>query len=290
MIDLTKKRVVVTGGSGFLGRHVAAALERRGCREIVTPRKAQYDLTHEPDVRRLFADVASDIVIHLAAVVGGIGANRESPGRFFYENVMMGAMTMEHARLAGVEKFVGIGTICAYPKLAPVPFLERDLWNGYPEEVPQVRHRHEADGDDDQRGQDTAHHRDPQKGHDQRKPRQRHPIPSQPPGEARQHETRKAADRVGEDQRNRQLVDEGAPAVEEHEHARHHHRRHRVHREEPDPAAGAAPAAGVSEQPQRAAVRHGGHDTTAASRATPRSPRRCAGSRRARGESPLAAP
>jgi len=135
MIDLTKKRVIVTGGSGFLGRHVAAALERRGCREIVTPRKAQYDLTHEPDVRRLFADVAADIVIHLAAVVGGIGANRESPGRFFYENVMMGAMTMEHARLAGVEKFVGIGTICAYPKLAPVPFLERDLWNGYPEET-----------------------------------------------------------------------------------------------------------------------------------------------------------
>jgi len=135
MIDLTKKRAVVTGGSGFLGRHVVAALERRGCREIVVPRKAQYDLTRDPDVRRLFADVAADIVIHLAAVVGGIGANRESPGRFFYENVMMGAMTMEHARLAGVEKFVGIGTICAYPKLAPVPFLERDLWNGYPEET-----------------------------------------------------------------------------------------------------------------------------------------------------------
>ena len=135
MIDLTKKRVIVTGGNGFLGRHVVAALERRGCREIVVPRKAQYDLTRDPDVRRLFADVAADIVIHLAAVVGGIGANRESPGRFFYENVMMGAMTMEHARLAGVEKFVGIGTICAYPKLAPVPFLERDLWNGYPEET-----------------------------------------------------------------------------------------------------------------------------------------------------------
>ncbi len=135
MIDLAKKRVIVTGGSGFLGQHVVATLERRGCRAIVVPRKAQYDLTREPDVRRLFADVAADIVIHLAAVVGGIGANRESPGRFFYENVMMGAMTMEHARLAGVEKFVGIGTICAYPKLAPVPFLERDLWNGYPEET-----------------------------------------------------------------------------------------------------------------------------------------------------------
>jgi GDP-L-fucose synthase len=135
MADLTKKRVVVTGGGGFVGRHVVAALGRRGCRGIVVPRKAQYDLTREPDVARLFADAAPDIVIHLAAVVGGIGANRESPGRFFYENVMMGAMTMEQARLAGVEKFVGIGTICAYPKLAPVPFLESDLWNGYPEET-----------------------------------------------------------------------------------------------------------------------------------------------------------
>jgi len=135
MVDLTKKRVVVTGGSGFVGRQVVAMLERRNCREIVAPRKAQYDLTREPDVSRLFADAAPDIVIHLAAVVGGIGANRESPGRFFYENVMMGAMTMEQARLAGVEKFVGIGTICAYPKLAPVPFLESDLWNGYPEET-----------------------------------------------------------------------------------------------------------------------------------------------------------
>jgi GDP-L-fucose synthase len=135
MVDLTKKRVLVTGGSGFVGRHVVAVLERRGCRGIVVPRKAQYDLTREPDVERLFADAAPEIVIHLAAVVGGIGANRESPGRFFYENVMMGAMTMERARLAGVEKFVGIGTICAYPKLARVPFLESDLWNGYPEET-----------------------------------------------------------------------------------------------------------------------------------------------------------
>jgi GDP-L-fucose synthase len=134
-VELTDKRIVVTGGSGFVGRHVVAVLERRGCREIVVPRKAQYDLTREPDVGRLFADAAPDIVIHLAAVVGGIGANRESPGRFFYENVMMGAMTMEQARLAGVEKFVGIGTICAYPKLARVPFLESDLWNGYPEET-----------------------------------------------------------------------------------------------------------------------------------------------------------
>ena len=98
-------------------------------------RKAQYDLTREPDVAAAVPRSRPQVVIHLAAVVGGIGANRESPGRFFYQNVMMGALTMEQARLAGVEKFVGVGTICAYPKLAPMPFLERDLWNGYPEET-----------------------------------------------------------------------------------------------------------------------------------------------------------
>ena len=134
-MDLSSKRVLVTGGSGFLGRHVVAALARHGCRDVVVARKAQHDLTHEPDVARLFEETRPDIVVHLAAVVGGIGANRESPGRFFYQNVMMGALTMERARLAGVKKFVGVGTICAYPKLAPVPFLERDLWNGYPEET-----------------------------------------------------------------------------------------------------------------------------------------------------------
>jgi GDP-L-fucose synthase len=129
------RRILVTGGGGFVGRHVLAELGRRGVKEVFAPRKAEYDLTHEPDVRRLYDTVHPHIVVHLAAVVGGIGANRESPGRFFYENVMMGAMVMEHARLAGVEKFAGIGTICEYPKLAPVPFLERDLWNGYPEET-----------------------------------------------------------------------------------------------------------------------------------------------------------
>jgi GDP-L-fucose synthase len=134
-MELASKRVMVTGGSGFLGRHVVAALERHGCRGVVVVRKAQHDLTHEPDVIRLFEDARPDIVVHLAAVVGGIGANRESPGRFFYQNVMMGVLTMERARLAGVGKFVGVGTICAYPKQAPVPFLERDLWNGYPEET-----------------------------------------------------------------------------------------------------------------------------------------------------------
>ena len=134
MTDLASKRVAVTGGSGFLGRHVAAALAEQGS-TVLVPRKTQYDLTCEADVERMYAELAPDIVIHLAAVVGGIGANRDSPGRFFFENVMLGALTMEWARRSGVEKFIGIGTICAYPRLAPVPFLERDLWNGYPEET-----------------------------------------------------------------------------------------------------------------------------------------------------------
>jgi GDP-L-fucose synthase len=135
MIDLARRRVLVTGGGGFLGRHVVAALRDRGCTAIVSPRRADYDLTRDGDVARAYADARPDIVIHLAAVVGGIGANREFPGQFFYQNVMMGALVLEHARLAGVEKFVGVGTICAYPKLAPVPFSEADLWNGYPEET-----------------------------------------------------------------------------------------------------------------------------------------------------------
>jgi GDP-L-fucose synthase len=135
MSPMTDQRILVTGGAGFLGRHLAAELRRRGATQLFTPRKADYDLTREPDVRRMYETLRPQLVLHLAAVVGGIGANREFPGRFFYENVMMGAMVMEHARLAGVEKFVGVGTICAYPKLAPVPFLERDLWNGYPEET-----------------------------------------------------------------------------------------------------------------------------------------------------------
>ncbi len=134
-MDHAQRRVLVTGGSGFLGRHVVAEVERRRLGPVTAPRKAQFDLTHEPDVRRLFDTVRPQVVIHLAAVVGGIGANRESPGRFFYENVMMGALVMEQARLSGVEKFVGVGTICAYPRLAPVPFREQDLWTGYPEET-----------------------------------------------------------------------------------------------------------------------------------------------------------
>jgi GDP-L-fucose synthase len=112
-MDVSRKRVLITGGSGFLGGQVVSAFERHGCRDIIVVRKAQYDLTREPDVQRLFSEKRPQVVIHLAAVVGGIGANRENPGRFFYQNVMMGALTMEHARLAGVEKFVGVGTICA---------------------------------------------------------------------------------------------------------------------------------------------------------------------------------
>ena len=134
MIKLADKRVAVTGGHGFLGRHVVAALQRRGA-TVFAPRKSEYDLTREADVERMYGDLEPAVVIHLAAVVGGIGANRDSPGLFFFENVMLGALTLEHARRRGVEKFVGVGTICAYPKLAPVPFMERDLWNGYPEET-----------------------------------------------------------------------------------------------------------------------------------------------------------
>jgi len=135
VLDLSSKRVLVTGGSGFVGRHLVAALRARGCVRIATPRRAEYDLTREADVIRLLDDVRPQIVIHLAAVVGGIGANRAQPGRFFYENALMGLFMMEQARRAGVEKFVGVGTICAYPKFAPIPFREEDLWNGYPEET-----------------------------------------------------------------------------------------------------------------------------------------------------------
>jgi GDP-L-fucose synthase len=133
--DWTKKRVTVTGGAGFLGRYVVAKLEECGCREVFVPRKADYDLRHERAVQRLYADAQPDFVIHAAAVVGGIGANRERPGEFFYDNLMMGAQLMEHARRNGVEKFVAIGTICAYPKFTPVPFREENLWDGYPEET-----------------------------------------------------------------------------------------------------------------------------------------------------------
>jgi GDP-L-fucose synthase len=129
------KTIMVTGGAGFLGTRVVERLRRRGWTDVVIPRRRDYDLTREADVQRLFDAFQPRVVIHLAAVVGGIGANRANPGRFAYENLMMGAMTMEYARRAGVEKFVGVGTICSYPKATPVPFREEDIWNGYPEET-----------------------------------------------------------------------------------------------------------------------------------------------------------
>ncbi len=134
-MDLTRKRVLVTGGSGFLGCHLMDRLRVAGCEELEAPRRREFDLTVEADVRRLYEEKRPEVVIHLAAVVGGIGANRANPGRFLYENSMMGLLMMEHARLHGVEKFVAVGTICAYPKHTPVPFREEDLWNGYPEET-----------------------------------------------------------------------------------------------------------------------------------------------------------
>jgi GDP-L-fucose synthase len=135
MMDLATKRIVLTGGAGFLGRHVREQLVVGGAQNVFVPRKAEFDLTEEAAVERLFREHPSDIVIHLAAVVGGIGANRDNPGKFLYDNLTMGVHLMEHARRAGVEKFVSIGTICSYPKFTPVPFHENDLWNGYPEET-----------------------------------------------------------------------------------------------------------------------------------------------------------
>ena len=127
--------VMVTGGAGFLGRTVVDKLTDRGAKEVFVPRSRDYDLRDQAAIRRALADGRPDIVIHLAAVVGGIGANRENPGRFFYDNAIMGIQLMEEARLAGVKKFVTVGTVCSYPKFTPVPFREDDLWNGYPEET-----------------------------------------------------------------------------------------------------------------------------------------------------------
>src|SRR5689334_12650358 len=129
------KRVVVTGGAGFLGSFVVEKLEQRGCKNVFVPRSAEFDLRERDDIIRLCKEVKPHIVLHLAAVVGGIGANQANPGRFFYDNAIMGIQLMEYARLARVEKFIALGTICAYPKFLPVPFKEDDLWNGYPEET-----------------------------------------------------------------------------------------------------------------------------------------------------------
>jgi GDP-L-fucose synthase len=126
---------MVTGGGGFLGQAVVDRLRAADATEIFVPRSADYDLRTMEGVDRALADGRPSVVIHLAAVVGGIGANRENPGRFFYENAIMGIQLMEAARLAGVDKFVAVGTVCSYPKFTPVPFREEDLWNGYPEET-----------------------------------------------------------------------------------------------------------------------------------------------------------
>ena len=134
-LDWADRRVMVTGGGGFLGKAVVRRLQEAGASDIFVPRSRDYDLRLPADIARALDDGSPDVIIHLAAVVGGIGANRENPGRFFYENAIMGIELMERARLAGVKKFVQIGTVCAYPKFTPVPFHEDDLWNGYPEET-----------------------------------------------------------------------------------------------------------------------------------------------------------
>jgi len=129
------KRVVVTGGAGFLGSFVVEKLRERGCRDIVVPRSRQYDLVDGDAVRRLYREEKPELVIHLAAKVGGIGANQKNPGKFLYDNLMMGVQLIHEGWKAGVGKLVATGTICAYPKFTPVPFREEDLWNGYPEET-----------------------------------------------------------------------------------------------------------------------------------------------------------
>ncbi|WKZ20294.1 MAG: GDP-L-fucose synthase [Candidatus Jettenia sp. CY-1] len=131
----TNKKVLITGGAGFLGSFVVEKLKARGVTGIGIPRSKDYDLVESDACKRLYKDTKPDIVIHLAAKVGGIGANRSNPGKFFYDNLMMGVQMMEEGRRSGIEKFVTIGTICAYPKFTPVPFKEEDLWNGYPEET-----------------------------------------------------------------------------------------------------------------------------------------------------------
>ncbi len=134
-MDLSQHRVVVTGGAGFLGRVICEKLRARGCADILVPRQAEYDLTELAAVKRMYEDMRPDVVIHLAAKVGGIGANMDEPGRFFYASMAMSLHLVEQARLVGLEKFVHVGTICSYPKFCPVPFREDDLWNGYPEET-----------------------------------------------------------------------------------------------------------------------------------------------------------
>jgi GDP-L-fucose synthase len=134
-INWPNERIVVTGGAGFLGSFVLEALRTRGAREVMVPRSKDYDLVQMDAVRALYRDTRPTLVLHLAARVGGIGANRDNPGRFFYENLMMGVQLIEVGRQVGLQKLVALGTICAYPKFCPVPFKEEDIWNGYPEET-----------------------------------------------------------------------------------------------------------------------------------------------------------
>jgi GDP-L-fucose synthase len=135
MLDLAEKRILLTGGGGFLGWHLQQALTGAGARHIFAPRRREFDLTEAGAIRTLFEQVKPQVLIHAAAVVGGIGANMDEPGRFFYENAIMGVQLIEAARRYSVEKTVVLGTICAYPKFTPVPFSEEELWNGYPEET-----------------------------------------------------------------------------------------------------------------------------------------------------------
>ncbi|MFQ5354119.1 MAG: NAD-dependent epimerase/dehydratase family protein, partial [Thermodesulfobacteriota bacterium] len=135
MWNWSDKRVLLTGGAGFLGSFVAEKLRERGCKDIFIPRSAEFDLVEGENCRRALEAASPNVVIHLAARVGGIGANRDNPGSFFYDNLMMGVQLMEESRKRGVEKFVAIGTICSYPKFTPVPFKEENLWAGYPEET-----------------------------------------------------------------------------------------------------------------------------------------------------------
>jgi GDP-L-fucose synthase len=132
---LSSKRITITGGKGFLGKHLIRAFQDRGCRHITIADLPEYNLIRQGDVKRLYEETCPDIVVHLAAKVGGIGFNRENPGALFYENIMMGVQLIHEGHLYGLEKFVALGTICAYPKFTPVPFREDDIWNGYPEET-----------------------------------------------------------------------------------------------------------------------------------------------------------